>query len=86
MSEMIERVARAIVGEMEDQQLGSESPWHDPEFRDNAFRCARAAIAALREPTEAMRVAGVRLIDTDEDLIEAWRAMVDVAGETRKAD
>lgn len=58
MSEMIERVARAIVAKMEEQQLGTQSPWHDPEFRRDACDCARAAIQAMRDPIGDMLDAG----------------------------
>lgn len=49
MSEMVERVTTAIAMEL----YGSEEVW---------TRAARAAIAAMREPTEDMLAAGARVI------------------------
>jgi len=50
---------------------------HQCEWRE----LARAAIAALREPTEAMVEAGLNHIDPcrASDLAQAWRAMIDAA-------
>lgn len=48
MSEMVERVARAI----------SPKTWDDPVCGGLAKEAARAAIEAMREPTEAMMKAG----------------------------
>lgn len=76
MSEMVERVARAIA---ETRAYGVG--WEE--------RLARAAIAAMREPTEAMQVA--EGIDTlgckarlgeyldDWDAAGVWQAMIDAA-------
>ena len=69
MSEMVERVAKALAREYD----------RDPET-DNvglgtqlSTAMARAAIAAMREPTEAMLYAGWQ-----EDS-SIWRAMIDAA-------
>lgn len=51
MSEMIERVARAICDASHDNP--------DPDWRAYEH-LARAAIEAMREPTEAMSSAGAR--------------------------
>lgn len=75
MSEMVERVVLALVA--------------TPQFRettltpDLVFRMARAAIAAMREPTEAMAEAA----DAEDrkqgeycaDGSSHWRAMIDEA-------
>ena len=53
MSEMIERVARAMWRECEPSSFG----WEESD-RDNYRRLARAAIAAMREPTIALYEAG----------------------------
>jgi len=66
---MIERVARAIC-KTENTVYG----WQ--HYED----CARAAIQAMREPTEAMRVEGVRHHDTVESI---WQAMIDEALEDK---
>lgn len=81
MSEMVEIVARAmmsVVRETSDERL-------DPEqFR----KFARAAIAAMREPTEGMQDAGVRAPEAirpscDHEVVvnpaRIWRQMIDEA-------
>jgi hypothetical protein len=68
MSEMVERVAQALA---------------DAEYRSydgdaNHYEMARAAIAAMREPTDDMICAA-----KDEDMAwnvgDVWRAMIDEA-------
>ena len=65
--EMVERVAKAITS------VGAPEDW----------RCwieeAKAAIAALREPTEAMEVAGHILGVDDNSLAAAYIRMIDAA-------
>lgn len=72
MSEMVERVARAqaILGGhfLEEFDLGE---------REVAFDFARAAITAMREPTDAMRNAFY--VDNYGDADKAWQAMIDAA-------
>ena len=64
MGEMIERVARAIVAA---DAMGSEAQ-------------ARAAIAAMREPTRAMADAANRATDDGAgNARTTWRAMIDAA-------
>ena len=92
MSEMVERVARAMASKLSEQQLGSDPPWHDPEFRQNAIEVARAAIEAMREPTNEMICAADNLsseISTADDRISVpaspemtWPAMIDEALKT----
>lgn len=59
-SEMVERVARAIhhAFRMGIPANGEMPTWDDPQFgeyrRDHYRSQARAAISAMREPTEAM--------------------------------
>ncbi len=74
MSEMIERVARVLLG-------------RHPTDKTEASELARAAIAAMREPTPQMIYAGTRVFlsrpenshgDTDP-AGETWRAMNDEA-------
>lgn len=60
MSEMVGRVARVL-----QERLGGSGDYEGT---------ARAAIAAMREPTEAMLDA-----DGGVDAIDCWHAMVDAA-------
>lgn len=84
MNEMVERVARAIGGEVE---------WHFPETtcskaqlarRDEHRRLARAAIAVMREPTEDMVMASntfpifTKLLEIGNSE-RIWQAMIDAA-------
>jgi hypothetical protein len=87
MSEMVERVARAIcwsdiadeqaatnyvTGEMKKMRdiISQESCFVDQKYE----RMARAAIAAMREPTEEMmRVGMARLSETDFDNLDRWK-------------
>lgn len=70
MSEMVERVARAIEAKVN-------------EGRDfcSAEDVARAAIEAMREPTEAMEEAAldVRPLMLPDSPREVWGAMIDAA-------
>lgn len=66
MSEMVERVALAI--------LKSRSEGYGPHTQ------ARAAIEAMREPTEAMARAPTALADWEDSCAEVvWDAMIDAA-------
>lgn len=81
--DMVERVARAIWG---NGALGG-TPWDmaPPEHRHVAIEEARRAIAAMREPTEAMiRAAdnlhpGSGLPYEPGSPADVWRAMIDAA-------
>ena len=85
MSEMIEKVARAIAAEdihlaAAFSGVGSVNAQHYE--RKIAFQMARAAIEAMREPTEAMIDKGA-VAEGDGNLaVEAqniWQAMIDGA-------
>ena len=67
MTEMVERVARAIA----IRQEGHDILWRD--FDD----AARAAIAAMREPTQGMADSVCGLTRTQA--IVVWQAMIDAA-------
>jgi hypothetical protein len=80
-SEMVERVVRALTAEFEPYRVFDEG---------EAERLARAAIAAMREPTEAMVSAGSEAVngcyslEPGEGFDEppapaAWQAMIDAA-------
>ncbi len=77
MSEMVERVARAMVESrpIPEGHIRGDVDW---EF----FRAlARAAIAAMREPTSKMCQAATQIVPTWDDDASArkWRAMIDEA-------
>lgn len=80
MSEMVERVAVAIYS----KHLGSSGhPWNDvpDEFREGMKILARAAIAAMRDPTEAMLLAGGDLNSMGDYPSPgiSWERMIDEA-------
>ena len=68
---MIERVARALGGPY----------WKNLNSKQQAyyFERARAAIAAMREPTVAMCTAGYDAGMSPDIMPEAWQAMIDAA-------
>jgi hypothetical protein len=79
MSEMVERVARAIQAQSGHQPATDEG-WNRPENTlsvQNFRRMAKAAIEAMREPTEDMIQAGIDgpVGDTEGK----WQAMIDEA-------
>lgn len=82
MSEMIERVARAI---HRTEGPWSDVPWDDlPESAKSASRRqARAAIEAMREPTLDMihcsPVTADNFVPYPETCAVTWRAMIDEA-------
>ena len=80
MSEMIERVARTMCrhwleadyeGENVDRLVNREWSAWEP--------IARAAIAAMREPTLGMTDAGYMASDEHHTMAAAWQAMIDAA-------
>jgi hypothetical protein len=88
MSEMVERIARAICrieeGDIDDNGFskgdGSEEYWYDYELT------AKAAIEAMRVPLESMILAADRKADSllenkDEHLdpYTTWQIMIDAA-------
>ena len=87
---MVERVARAICAEGVSCTVGSFSPdsretlTGEPLWR-SYVSSARAALAALREPTEAMSKAGDRAAlaegahDCEVRMSAVWRAMIATA-------
>jgi hypothetical protein len=81
MSEMIERVAKAIEGVIDRASAGQPEGLFLEE-------CASAAIEAMREPTNAMaafvyRECGTIDLATKEDFFEhysdVWESMIDAA-------
>lgn len=89
---MVERVALAILTVRMDEVAEAKKCMADPHWRFHALNEARAAIAALREPTDEMKGAGansyglhtphigplpIELIDGQPT--KAWQAMIDEA-------
>lgn len=81
MTDVIERVARAIA------ETGNGGDWdsrsfYQEEHKEFHRKRARAAIEAMREPTEAM-IDAVDLpgLAGDPEIViaKAWRAMIDAA-------
>jgi len=76
-TEMVERVARAM-----DLAIQAD---HDYGMDVEALTImARAAIEAMREPTDEMRAAAIQDIDDDpgygmHEVMGAWRAMISAA-------
>ena len=86
-NEMVERVARAIVSNNHENNpfvaQWDEQPWHGKVL---AMSAARAAIAAMREPTAEMyNVPQWECIEVGDDVVspdeavEIWQAMIDEA-------
>jgi len=67
MSTMIERVAQALQQEM------ATAPFDEPA---SSFALARAAIAAMREPTEEMVLAWIRAPGA---ITGGWQGMIEAA-------
>lgn len=90
MSEMVERVARAI---FEDEYREPNSLRPDYTIVDNYYRrTARAAIQAMREPTDEMESVGFNAAHQycfegdPPDFKEGWRAMIAAALKGSGAD
>lgn len=81
--DLIERVARAIYPY--DAHVEGECDVCDAEMRA-ARATARRALAAMREPTEAMVAAGKAIMWRDDMAADVWRGMVDVALADTEAD
>lgn len=75
MNEMVERAAKALAS----SEAGDESFYDGLDiFTKAAFqKDARAVIAALREPTDAIRRVDTQSIYYTQD--EIWRRMIDEA-------
>ena len=80
MSEMVERVARAMAKVRADADLGD--PWKDLDEEARELRRLEvyAAIAAMRDPTPAMERAGEQARDEADPFVDGiWAAMVEGA-------
>jgi hypothetical protein len=71
MTDLVKRVARAIA------KAANPMPWDmlDEDAVRSYHLQARAAIAAMREPTEAM----IEAVPDVMTASEAWQAMIDAA-------
>lgn len=84
MTDLVERVAEAIADTIHH---GLRWPWVPcassvPIEADDVRDMARAALAAMREPTEAMVVAALRAdrgMNSPTTIAGDWRAMIDAA-------
>jgi hypothetical protein len=75
MSELVEGVAEAIAL---SGNGGTWDNWYTPEQKEFHRRRARAAIAAMRIPTEEMIYIGEYMLD-GANPTEAWQRMIDEA-------
>lgn len=73
MSEMVERVARAIHAAA---HLSFNSDWDKLTYREGYYAAARAAIEAMREPTFDPEAVSYHRGMTRADW---WRAMIEAA-------
>jgi hypothetical protein len=82
--DMIDRVAKALFADYQKSALGPDltQTWSTlpNHAKDHAYSQARAAIAAMREPTEEMVVEGY----SDDaclrgDVSKVWQYMIDAA-------
>jgi len=86
MEDMVKRVARAIYDNLPNENYAEPLP-SEGEFSPAIIECARAAIAAMREPTDKMLDAcddfdiywGYRADGRPGGLDDCWRAMVGAA-------
>lgn len=95
MTDMVERVAKALafvrVAAHSHTTLTPDDIWRglDPVNQDLVRFDARAALAAMREPTEAMSVAGgeaqQQSIGSWGEPKVVWRAMIDEARQMMRA-
>lgn len=82
MSVIVERVARRMRFEYVDSfgYPNGFSSWDDMDAQERALwlSMARSAIGMLRDPTEAMLLAGSNQLDCARELY-CWQAMIDEA-------
>lgn len=76
MSELVDRAARIINPQFDS--FGHLGAAYVRQYQDETRAKARAILAAMRDPTEAMILAGVHH-DNMGDMAGRWRAMIDAA-------
>ena len=92
--EMVDRVAQAIAWTSLTEKGRATSKWPDdygPYEREAIRGEAYAAITAMREPTEAMRLAGSMKVPAFKGTgaaryhvkVEVWQAMIDASLERK---
>lgn len=79
MSEMVERVAKAILDDMSQRKgIGDELDQVDDEIMEEIKEAiGRAAISAMRQPNRAMSHAGFDQVG--QKYSDVWKAMIDEA-------
>jgi hypothetical protein len=85
MSEMVERVAEAMLSALAKQQVVMSADSRDSVTIDghtDLLVVARAAILAMMEPTPKMEDAALDHVDS----YDAWRAMIGAALSEEKAE
>lgn len=75
MSEMVERVAKALAA----QDFSCDWGWVAPHYQEAYLESARAAIEAMREPTEGMKECGREETGSLATALAAWDSMIDEA-------
>lgn len=86
MSQMVDRVARAIAEEINGGKFDDDR-WYSDEQRDLHRRRARAAITALLDPTDEMLVEAETVVPElasfadreDSPSFKAWQTMLRIA-------
>ena len=81
MSEMIEKASAAIALVLKDCGIGSGEPWARSD------EMARAAIEAIREPTQIQNHVGNRYVNAHPDSGiggQMWMAMIDAGLHSRR--
>ena len=84
MSEIVDRVARAIYESELFQPARANDPW---DGESSATKAARAAIEAMREPTHEMKLAGCEAVNhlspppdlSVAEVSDIMNAMIDAA-------
>lgn len=81
MTDMVERVARAIYDSAGSSPTGQPSWDQEDSEMHEWIKChARAAIEAMREPTDLMWGRGAFAMERyPNGPLETWRAMIDAA-------
>lgn len=90
MSEMIERVARALCAadelDWDAQANGQTSGSGSDDEQQGYLDKARAAIEAMREPTEAMTAKAWSMITSNLRYEEVYRHLIDAALNPKRED
>ncbi len=88
MSDMVERVAKAVYEALTYEAVGVKPKWVERGNslkQGEARKYARAAIEAMREPTDKMAEDGaIEVASTKRGAWFCWQAMIDAALEADK--